>query len=317
MDTQLSRRVQLLNRWMAKRSPAASSARLGLKTIYILPTRQGLLFMTVALVVFVAAANYELSLAFAMSFLMVSVFLLTVVHTYLNLHNLTLAASRSAPCFCGEKAIFSVELGCEDNREHESVVIHADAEYTKAARVTADRPAELFLALTTRRRGHFRLPRLKVETSYPLGLWRAWSQPDLDMTCLVYPAPLACEMPLLTGQGDQQGEHAVAGGSEDYYGLRAFQPGDTPSQVDWKSLAKSRGLNTKQFTDPVGSEVMLDWHRFSGMDTEQRLSCLCYQVLRLSALDVEFGLRLPGMTITPAQGSLHRAQLLEVLATWQ
>jgi len=161
------------------------------------------------------------------------------------------------------------------------------------------------------------LPRLTIETRYPLGLWRAWSRPDLAMSCLVYPMPVVCELPLPEGSGTEQGMYPMPGSSEDFYGLRGFQLGDTPSQIDWKSLARQRGLNTKQFTDPQGSELMLDWHRFSGMDAEQRLSCLCYQILGMSARGISFGLRMPGMSWLPSSGDAHRDQLLEVLARWQ
>ena len=333
MDTQYRRRFrsliqQRLDRWhldwLSRRAPATSQVTLGGRTIYILPTGQGLLFVVSSVVVFVAAINYALSLAFALSFLMTGVFLLTLVHTFMNLQGLNLQGYSADPCFAGERAVFRIVVRRNDTRIREAIDVCApvadaaikgkhDCQLANLTRAAAD---EVFLAVPTSERGHFKAPRLRVKTVYPLGLWEAWSRPDLDMQCLVYPRPQVCELPPSAGAGDKADNLASVPGTEDFYGLRHYQPGDSRRQIAWKVLARGQGLKTKQFVDPCDVNLMLDWAQFSGLPLETRLSCLCYQVLQLSARDIDFGLRLPGKEFLPGRGDEHRHTLLEALALW-
>ena len=333
MDTQYRRRFrshikQPLDRWhlnwLARRAPAASQVSLGGRTIYMLPTAQGWLFVASSVVVFVAAINYALSLAFALSFLMTGVFLLTLVHTFLNLQGISLQASRAEACFAGENAVFRISVSRQDNRIREAIEVSAPAtgaaiqikQHVQLANLTHAAADEVFLAIKTSVRGHFKAPRLRVKTVYPLGLWEAWSRPDLDMQCLVYPRPRVCDLPSSAGAGNSTDNLAFVPGTEDFYGLRPYQPGDSHRQIAWKVLARGQGLKTKQFVDPCDVSLMLDWAQFSGLALETRLSCLCYQVVQLSARDIEFGLRLPGQEFLPGRGDEHRRTLLEALALW-
>lgn len=337
MDTQYRRRFrsviqQYFERrhldWLSRRAPARSSVTLGGRNIYILPTGQGLLFVVTSVVVFVAAINYALSLAFALSFLMTGVFLLALVHTFLNLQGISLHGHRADACFAGDTAVFKIVVQRDDKRVREAIHVcvtdtgNPDKSTAKAqqncqiANLHQGVSNEVFLAVTTRQRGVFNAPRLMVKTSYPLGLWEAWSRPDLDMQCLVYPRPQVCELPATAGAGDSADNLASVPGTEDFYGLRNYQPGDSRRQIAWKTLARGQGLKTKQFVDACDVNVMLDWAQFSGIDLETRLSCLCYQVLQLSARDIDFGLRLPGREFEPDRGDEHRQRLLEALALW-
>ena len=333
MDTQYRRRFrsliqQRLDRWhldwLSRRAPAKSQVTLDGRTIYILPTAQGWLFVVSSVVVFVAAINYALSLAFALSFLMTGVFLLTLVHTFMNLQGLSLQGHRAEPCFAGERAVFSIVVTRNDQRVREAIEVCAppadaaikgkhDCQLANLTHLAAD---EVFLAIQTSVRGHFKAPRLRVKTVYPLGLWEAWSRPDLDMPCLVYPRPQVCELPPSAGAGDKADNLVSVPGTEDFYGLRDYRPGDSHRQIAWKVLARGQGLKTKQFVDPCDVNLMLDWAQFSGLPLETRLSCLCYQVLQLSAREIDFGLRLPGQEFLPGRGDEHRHTLLEALALW-
>lgn len=206
MDTQYRRRFlsviqQRLNRWhldwLSRRAPATSLVTLGGRNIYILPTGHGLLFVVSSVVVFVAAINYALSLAFALSFLMTGVFLLTLVHTFMNLQGLSLHGHGAEPCFAGDRAVFRIAVQRKDKRFREAIEVCSppnskadkhkyDCQLANLSTIASD---EVFLAVETSRRGYFKAPRLMVKTVYPLGLWEAWSRPDLDMQCVVYPRP--------------------------------------------------------------------------------------------------------------------------------
>ncbi len=72
----------------------------------------------------------------------------------------------------------------------------------------------------------------------------------------------------------------------------------------------------KQFVDGRDEQRMLDWDMFPGLDSELRLSYLCYMILQMEGSDCDYGLQMPGNSIAPARGEAHQRRLLEVLALW-
>lgn len=315
-------RVKLQNRarqrfdaWVARRIPPRPQVTLNSRIIYVLPTRNGLMFILSAALVFIAAINYAVSLAFGLAFLMASLFVLAILHTFNNLNRLTLRGLPTAPVFCGEQASFNVEISRRPGRRHESLEFNFPGQsITHADLVDVDRE-RLRIFCTADRRGNFKAPVLRVTTYFPLGICRAWSLVDLDMHCLVYPKPVAFVMNEFNAGGGHGEETALTvEGSEDFYGLRDYVPGDSLKQVSWKNVARGQGMHVKQFVDYVDSKVWLDWDMFYGFGVEERLSRLCYCVLQLSRGSQAFGLKLPGVEIAPALGPEHRNKMLRALA---
>ncbi len=306
-----------MQRWLAARVPAVSHVRLDRRNIYILPTGPGLLFLAASTLVFITAINYILSMAFGLAFLMISVFLLSILYAFRNLQYLSLRGLGAEPVFAGQELAFEVLLERQGTRCHEMLELRFPAQRWSRADLLENTQERVSLFLATRHRGQIKAPRIIVQTRFPLGLWRAWSNVDLAMQGLVYPAPMAGPL----------GSHAVASasgktesvfaGSEDFQGLRNYQPGDSLRQIAWKSLARGQGLKVKQFVDNADDRLMLDWAMFPGLDAEERLSRLCYWVLELSGSDIDFGLRLPGVDIDLGRGEAHRKNVLTALALWQ
>ena len=56
----------------------------------------GLLFLAATTLIFVTAINYILSMAFGLAFLMVSVFLLSILYSFRNLQHLSLPGDHGA-----------------------------------------------------------------------------------------------------------------------------------------------------------------------------------------------------------------------------
>lgn len=309
-----STRVQ---RWLASNVPAVSTATLHRRNIFILPTAYGLLYVAATTLIFVTAINYVLSLAFGLAFLMVSLFILCILHTFRNLQHLTIKGIGGAAVFAGEDASFTVLLQCQPGRMHEALELNFPKGLISRADLIEGEQLRVNVYLPTQRRGVLKAPRLLVQTRFPLGLWRAWSMLDLDMRCLVYPAPVACPLPGAVSSAGVGKGTSTQPGSDDFHGLRNYQPGDSLKQVAWKNLARGQGLKVKQFVDSSDDRFMLDWAMFAGLDAEARLSRLCYWVLKLARGEVDYGLNIPGVVIPPGRGDAHRQRLLSALALWQ
>ena len=84
--------------------------------------------------------------------------------------------------------------------------------------------------------------------------------------------------------------------------------------MNWKALARERGLLTKQFGGDRANELMLSWDILAGLDTEARLSRLARWVLEAELAGLRYGLVLPDQVITPLQGEVHRHACLKALA---
>ena len=310
-------------RWIAKNIPPRDQITLNRKNIFIVPTRNGLLFVFTSGLVFIAAINYAVSLAFALAFLMVSVFILSILHSFNNLNQLTLSSRSTQDVFCGEEACFRVQLSRSQKRRHESLEMNFPNSSGNPARnpttsytdLAARDTEEVDVFTLAAKRGEFEAPRLRVLTRFPLGLCRAWSVVDLNLHCLVYPRPVPFSMSQFDSGASGGSDSAInREGSEDFYGLRDYVPGDSLRQVAWKSVARGQGMQLKQFVDYVDNKVWLDWDMFYGFNVEERLSRLCYCVIQLSKTGNVFGMRIPGGEYSPATGPEHRKKLLRALA---
>ncbi len=207
---------------------------------------------------------------------MVSIFILAILHTFNNLNQLSLHSHSSPAVYCGEEAAFRVEISRLPSKKHESLELNFDGSVITHADLLAQDRDVVDVFMKADRRGDFKAPFLRVSTYFPLGLCRAWSIIDLDLHCLVYPRPAPFVMNQFnTGSSGNDDSAISKEGSEDYYGLREYVPGDSLRQVAWKNLARGQGMHVKQFVDYVDSNIWLDWDMFYGFNTEERLSRLC------------------------------------------
>lgn len=302
-------------RWLERRIPPARQVRLDQRRIFILPTVPGLLFAVALLVMLLAAINYQNSLAYGLTFLLLSVGLVAILHTWRNLAGLVLSAGEVTPVFAGEQAGFRIRLESA-GRAHCGIALGWPPAALQSVDVPRGGNCELELFLPSSRRGWLQAPRLRVESRFPLGLLVAWSWVDLDLTALVYPRPQAGELPPSMGVTEDDladGQHLQSGGVDDFQGLRGYQPGDSQRRLHWKAWSRGQGLQVKEFADLQGRDLWLDFTGLGG-DSEARLSLLCHWVLQLAARNQPFGLRLPGVQCAPASGATQRERCLRELA---
>lgn len=304
-------------RWLARRIPAATRVQLNQRRIFIMPNRVGAAFSVMLILLLLAAINYENSLAYGLTFLLASVFVVAILHTYRNFTGLILKAGISGAVFVGEQALFRVRLE-SDGRAHQAVALGWPPASLQMVDVPANGQSECELDMPAQQRGWLRPQRLRVESRFPLGILVAWSWVDLDQAVLVYPRPLAGDLPLASGGSpDEQdeGARATGQGADDYQGLKTYQPGDNRRRLHWKAYSRGQGLLVKDFAALAGRDLWLDLQGVEG-DLETRLSLLCYWVLQLDAGQQAYGLRLPGMELAPDYGETHREACLRALALY-
>lgn len=275
------------------------------------------MFLLALTLMLLAAINYQNSLAYGLTFLLGSVFIVAILHTYLNLSGLILKSASAEPVFVGEHARFSVRLESE-RRAHEAIALGWPPDELLQFDVAPLSGSDAELAMPATKRGWLRPGRVRVESRFPLGILVAWSWVDLDLELLVYPRPIEGDLPLSSGLSDDAtdlGMRAQGSGADDFQGLRAYQPSDSKRRLHWKAYSRGQGLLVKDFSELSGRDVCLDFNRLAS-DSETRLSLLCYWVLQLTERQQPFSMDLPGSHIAVNSGEQHCQQCLRALALY-
>jgi uncharacterized protein (DUF58 family) len=304
-------------RFLDRRIPAMRSVTLNQRRIFIFPSKPGIYFLLLLFVMLIAAINYQNNMAFALVFLLSSVFVVSILHTFSNLSGLTISALRSAPVFMGDNVCLELSVAGKKGQQYFDVDFSLDDSEVCSVSLT-DNSEQLFnLHVPVSQRGWFRPNRLSVKTFYPVGLIRAWTWLAMDIDVLVYPRPLKSPLEFqASADAKDTGDITPLSGSDEFYEFKQYRDGDSPKHVFWNGYAKDQLLQTKHYVSYRDQHRWLDWDMFNG-DVEQRLSKLCYWVLQLEKTNDDYGLRLPGLEIAPAHGIQHQKRLLKELALHQ
>ncbi len=282
--------------------------------LYILPTRAGGGFILLLVLLLLLSINFENNLTFALTFLLSALMIIAILYTYSNLAGVQVACVGAHPCFAGESAGFTLQLSAAGDREHQQIELRWPEAIPVAADLLNTRQVRVELALPTQRRGWCVAPKIRLQTVFPLGLFRCWCYQSVNGKALVYPMPEMGGVLPATAGADGQGVIAEQAGSDDFSGLQRFQAGMSPNHIAWKVFARGQGLHAKRYASRQDLNIWLDYDSWPEADPEIRLSRLCYWALKLSRDERPFGLRLPGTVLEPSRGEAHRQQVLKSLA---
>jgi uncharacterized protein (DUF58 family) len=308
---------QSISDWIFRANvPEASPVTLVQRRIFILPTRQGYLYAGTLAVLLVSSINYALSLGYVLTFLLVSLGGVAMLHTWRNLAHLKLRPGRCDPVFAGEVAHFGINVETPA-RTRFAIAARRKGDEPVYADISAQETVAIFLPVTTPRRGRMRCGRIEIFTRYPLGLFHAWSYVDFNLQVIVYPRPdpMAGSPPARSRSASEEG--IPVAGDEEFNMLRSYRAGDSPRLIAWKALAREQGLLTKEFSATASSELWIDWEEARAQDIEARLAILCHWVLQAERFGQSYGLRIPGAVVPQGRGEAQRARCLEALALFR
>ena len=319
------------HKWFENRLPMADHVTLTQRTVYILPTRPGLMLGATLLALLVASINYQLNLGYLLTFLLAGSALVGMHVCHGTLRGLAMNLVAPTARFAGDMAAFDIKLLNEKSSIRHGIGLSVLNPSVKSARnagqvswswtdVPACGSSTVQVAFKPERRGLHRLPMLTAETRFPLGTFRVWTVWRPAAQVLVYPAPEAHAPPLPPGEPRSGGaaNAAQAQNTGEFDGVRGYRRGDPLKLVVWKKAAKSdetgNGLVVRDTQQAQRYELWLDYAQAGTGDTEQKLSRLCAWVLGADKLALDYGLRLPALEIKPSSGEAHKRQCLEALA---
>ena len=301
-----------LSRFISGEKASYEPVKLTHRRIFILPTYRGLNFAILTALLLLIAFVYNNNLVYLLTFMLASVFFITILHSYKSLAGLVLQKGQSKAVFAGEAAAFDIHINNPVDVERYNLQI--TLEQTESLTIKPQSKAKVTLYSLTRKRGWHTAGTVTLSSTYPLGLFRVWSPVQFDLKALVYPKPSLQELPFPETPSVQSRQGLSQKGADDFYGLKVYLPGDSIKHIHWKAFAKGQGLFSKQYSGDSSAEIWLDYDKAPGHNTEERLSQLCRWVIDAERVGVQYGFCLPGLKLSPDNGLLHYRKCLEALA---
>ena len=302
--------------WARRRTGTdLSPVTLNRRRIYILPTRLGIVYGLMLFTMLLAGLNYENNLALALTFVLAAAGWVAMHECYRNLAGVTVGVQEARSPFAGDAAHLTYALAAADGRPRHDIELAIGATRALAAVNPAATTALATIELPCPRRGLHVLPRLIVESRFPLGLCRAWSWLHFDQRLAVYPCPAArAPQPRSSPEGEQAQSAAAASGDEDVSDLRVYRTGDALRRVAWKAYARGGTLLVRELSGASGAPPCFDLAAIGGADIEVRLALLCRLVVDAAARGDRYGLRLGDQQVPSGSGAAHRERCLTALA---
>jgi uncharacterized protein (DUF58 family) len=271
-----------LQNWLLKRVSRKDLARLTSRSIYILPTREGIIYALIVLLMLSAAINFNNSLVFFCTFLLAGIGIISMHMTQQNLLDLQFSIAHDKPVFCFHNLSLPLVIGQSVN-QHSKPGKKALSKYSIAIQfsqhnqtqslgtflkeltdIPFDEKTLLHISIPTSQRGSFDLPPLTISTRYPLGLFRAWTNIQLNNDAIVYPKPSHPFEHKPENGTNTEGQGIKGRGFDDFSGFKSYQTGESLKHIHWKAYAREQGLLTKTFTGGNNSEYWLDLNELNG-----------------------------------------------------
>lgn len=310
MASSLAHRFSRLAR---PRRPESLPVALDRRRIYVLPTRFGLFFAILVSTMLLGALNYNNNPALLLALLLGATAMASLIFAHLQLAGLRVEALSAEPVPVGTPLRLHVALASRDARARHGLRLDAGDEHTFSIMPAAEGHV-VELSLPTRRRGWYDLDRVRLSTTQPLGLARAWAWVWPDAPLLVYPAAEVQGPPL---------PHADDGGTrtrldpagEDVHQLRNYRAGDARRAIAWKPSARRGQLLVRDYEQPLGRDIDLDWEALATLPHERRIQRLAHWIESAEREGLRYRLRVPGQPVLgPASGPAHRHLCLRALA---
>jgi uncharacterized protein (DUF58 family) len=303
--------------WARRRQGAdVPPVQLASRRIYILPTAVGIGFSAMLLVMLIAGINYGNSVALFLTFLLTGFGLVTMHQCHRNLVRTSLTSAAALPTFAGIQGTLRVTLQNDATFRRYSIAVEPTDNDPTRADIDPREQKQIGVAIDAPTRGLVTIDRLKISSTFPFGLFRAWSWIHMRIELIVYPRALG-SLPMPADSGVKSGTRSQGhAGSDEWLGLRPFRDGDSPRQVAWKAYARGAPLLVKEYS-AMGAELrVFDFAKLTSLGVEARLEQLARWLVDAETRGERYGLVIPPYRIEPDSGPEHRHRCLTALALY-
>jgi len=338
----LSTKIEnLFNRWLARRMPADAHQFLTSKNIFIFPTRFGFSYLAFILLLFLLGTNYQNNVIILFSYVMISLFVTCMLHSFFNLSGLTIVLEGQQIGYAKKELMVPIKVKSTKSRFDLTFEFPRTFQVTKKPKKSTDTAryqahyltissgeTTLHLPFTAFKRGLCNPGRIKISSQYSLGLFNTWTRLDFGNKLIIAPMPVAIDGSIATLSTDEEGEEnaeKIIKGTDDFYELKPYIEGEPLTHVAWKQLARGQGWLSKKYQQNQGKPLWLKLKDMPTNNREMKLTYLCYLVLEFHKSGKNFGVILAesthlntktdsGNKIAPSSGKEHLQNCLIALA---
>jgi len=292
----------------------------------IRPTKVGVWFVVLTLVVGVAGTNTGNNALYMVLALMLAILAVSGLLSRNNVRHLEVKITVPDELFAGTSAIFEVQVHNRGRLIPRWLLLVSLSDEKSATLFpyiprSDDRSGTVVLELT--KRGRYELEAAHMATLFPLGFFRKGMRQAVGRQLLVFPRLLERASSLVES-GAFLGERpsAVKGWGHELHSLRALRPGDDPRRIHWKQSARTGKMifmereaeENRRISVVLDNAVDLSDGEQAAELLEERISEAASTALEYLKQSYEVELVTRTTRVSHGTGSRQRRRLLEALA---
>lgn len=295
---------QQVSQWIAKRFQVDSVKTLLQKDVLVFIYKQGFLYLVLILITFIAGINYGNNLILGFCFLLSAILCISFYLTFKQLHDLKIEIVMPEVGQVNQPSIIKLML-----KQHDKTVRYLRIQSSQQEQMIYVNQVQqtVELPVLPQQRGLYEFGVIKVYSTYPLGLVRAWTY--LYPKQKIWIAPKAHDW-----QKEHKNQPTSAHDSlDEFKELRAFREGDSYQNVAWKQVARGQGFFIKMFEAQANHQHLeIDYQQIPALGHEEKLSFMMGLVEQCEQLGDDYALILPHARLESGQGysQLIQAKLL-------
>ena len=305
-------------KWFYKKfTKKAKTLKLGLNNIYIFPNIYGLYWIITIITLYILGTNLEVNFTIFVSYLMLSVFLISIFLTHFNLHGIELSATDQTINFANREINYSILIKSEKYRSNLRLkFIDQFNNYKIFKNIKGYK--KITLNCQKMERGIHNPDVIYGESSAPLSLLNCWFYWQPSEEIIVAPerrkGKVTFQYSTMNKYPNILNHQSTL--AEELEDLKSYERGEKKSLIFWKALAKSKKLQTKIYKNKSNKIKILKLD--NSLPLEIGLKNLCFEVYDKYIKNEMYGINLENeVNILPNIGYAHFFNSLYLLAKYK
>jgi len=296
------------------RLPAFIHRRLRRKPqVYLKPTIEGWWWIGAITLLMLMGWGYTNNLCLAMGMLLFAVTVVLLMEAHFNLDGIRVSGLVVEDQYQGSLAPWRLHWSSKRARQRHKLFLSWDGdgpegEFNLPAALTGEADGGWIFSA----RGIWRASHVKLTSSYPLGLFRAWSYHAVKVEAWVYPRPVMG--PVNSRYWDEglgvNRVHDSPSGDEPG-DFRRYAEGDSPTRIAWKAIARGLPPHSKTFTEEKSQRAFYTWP--IGTGDEEARGRLAQRIEQHYRAQESWALQIHGRLMSLESGAKHRQASLRAL----
>lgn len=203
---------------------------------------------------FLISLSYGNSLAFTSTFIFASLIMTSATFTNFNLAKVKLAGIQiPEEMYSQDSSRVKVYLRNESNKARYDLEVSLPGFMQEhPIELLPGETEEVSLVLKDMKRGKYNFTHLRLETSFPIGVFKSWSNLVYPLEFWIFPNLQDSDIePKFINTEEKSGTEMLSTvlGGDNFQGHKKYENGESWRVIDWKVYSRSRELLSKVYTE--------------------------------------------------------------------